>query len=110
MRQCIYTCVQHAICDVLQVSTDDAQAYADENGLVYWETSAKTNANVSELFDDIAKRCARCRCSSLVVPLGKASLVVLAEMSIASHASKVQGYTRFTGPHRIVLHTSSQVV
>lgn len=40
-----------------QVSTEDAQAYADENGLVYWETSAKTNANVSELFEDIAKRC-----------------------------------------------------
>lgn len=41
----------------VQVSTEDAQAYADENGLVYMETSAKTNANVSELFDDIAKRC-----------------------------------------------------
>ncbi len=40
-----------------QVSTEDAQAYADENGLVYWETSAKTSANVSELFEDIAKRC-----------------------------------------------------
>jgi Ras family len=54
---------------MLQVSTDDAQAYADENGLVYWETSAKTNANVSELFDDIAKRCARCCRSSSVVTM-----------------------------------------
>lgn len=42
-----------------QVSTEDAQAYADENGLVYWETSAKTNANVADLFEDIGKRLPR---------------------------------------------------
>jgi Ras-related protein Rab-5C len=47
------------LAETREVSTDDAQAYADENGLVYWETSAKTNANVSELFDDIAKRLPR---------------------------------------------------
>ncbi len=41
---------------LVQVSTEEAQAYADENGLVYWETSAKTNQNVSELFQDIAAR------------------------------------------------------
>jgi Ras family len=52
------TCLTTMSLYPLQVSTDDAQAYADENGLVYWETSAKTNANVSELFEDIAKRCA----------------------------------------------------
>ena len=42
--------------DLPQVATEEAQSYADENGLVYWETSAKTNANVTELFEDIAKR------------------------------------------------------
>lgn len=32
------------------------QAYAEENGLTYWETSAKSNTNVSDMFVDIAKR------------------------------------------------------
>ena len=32
------------------------QAYADENGLTYWETSAKSNSNVNSVFVDIAKR------------------------------------------------------
>jgi GTPase SAR1 family protein len=58
MRQSSYAWRPSCTWGLLQVSTDDAQAYADENGLVYWETSAKTNANVSELFEDIAKRCA----------------------------------------------------
>jgi len=39
-----------------QVSTEEAQAYADENGLVFWETSAKTAINVTELFEDLAQR------------------------------------------------------
>ncbi len=39
-----------------QVATEEAQAYADENGLVFWETSAKTAANVTELFEDLAGR------------------------------------------------------
>lgn len=39
-----------------QVATEAANAYAEENGLVYWETSAKTSTNVTELFHDIAKR------------------------------------------------------
>jgi Ras-related protein Rab-5C len=33
-----------------KVSTQEAMAYADENGLLYMETSAKTAANVNELF------------------------------------------------------------
>jgi hypothetical protein len=32
------------------------QAYAQENGLAYWETSAKSNTNVNDVFVDIAKR------------------------------------------------------
>ena len=36
-----------------------AQAYADENSLFFWETSAKTNVNVAEVFQDIAERLPR---------------------------------------------------
>jgi len=35
------------------------QAYADENSLFFWETSAKTNVNVAEVFNDIADRLPR---------------------------------------------------
>jgi len=35
------------------------QAYADENSLFFWETSAKTNVNVAEVFNDIAERLPR---------------------------------------------------
>ncbi len=36
-----------------------AQAYAEENSLFFWETSAKTNVNVAEVFNDIAERLPR---------------------------------------------------
>ena len=38
------------------VATDVAQSYADENGILLMETSAKTAANVNELFVAIAKK------------------------------------------------------
>lgn len=38
------------------VPTEEAQAYATENGLFFLETSAKTAANVNELFTDIAQK------------------------------------------------------
>mmetsp|Transcript_25317 Transcript_25317/g.68784 ORF Transcript_25317/g.68784 Transcript_25317/m.68784 type:complete len:197 (+) Transcript_25317:108-698(+) len=38
------------------VSPDEAQAYAAENGIYFVETSAKTAANVSELFLDLARK------------------------------------------------------
>eukprot|EP00045_Choanoeca_perplexa_P002135 m.23151 g.23151 ORF g.23151 m.23151 type:complete len:204 (-) comp11341_c0_seq1:121-732(-) len=39
-----------------QVNTDEAQQYAEENGLLFMETSAKTAMNVNEIFMAIAKK------------------------------------------------------
>jgi len=38
------------------VEAEEAQAYADENGLFFMETSAKTAANVNDLFYEIARK------------------------------------------------------
>ena len=39
-----------------QVTVEDAQAFATQNGCLFLETSAKAGTNVSELFMDIASR------------------------------------------------------
>jgi small GTP-binding protein len=39
-----------------QIEVNDAQAYADENGLIFMETSAKTAMNVNDIFMAIAKK------------------------------------------------------
>ncbi|KND92110.1 Vacuolar protein sorting-associated protein 21 [Tolypocladium ophioglossoides CBS 100239] len=41
-------------CDARKVSTEEAQAYAEEESLLFFETSAKTGHNVTEVFTAIA--------------------------------------------------------
>jgi small GTP-binding protein len=42
--------------DRRKVSTEETQAYADENGILFMETSAKTAVHVNDLFVAIAKK------------------------------------------------------
>ena len=42
--------------DKRKVDPSEAQAYSDDNGILFKETSAKTSHNVGELFVDIAKK------------------------------------------------------
>ena len=39
-----------------KVEAEEAQAYADENGILHLETSAKDASNVKSLFVEIAKK------------------------------------------------------
>eukprot|EP01100_Stratorugosa_tubuloviscum_P013555 TRINITY_DN6851_c0_g1_i1.p1 TRINITY_DN6851_c0_g1~~TRINITY_DN6851_c0_g1_i1.p1 ORF type:complete len:201 (+),score=106.55 TRINITY_DN6851_c0_g1_i1:26-628(+) len=39
-----------------EVTTSEAQSFADSNNITYIETSAKSNTNVTELFNSIAKK------------------------------------------------------
>ena len=41
--------------DQRKVSTEEAQALAEENGMIYLETSAKTGENVEKLFTNLAE-------------------------------------------------------
>ncbi|KAK4740990.1 hypothetical protein SAY87_024578 [Trapa incisa] len=42
--------------DKRKVIAEDARAYAEENGLFFMETSAKTAVNVNKVFNEIARR------------------------------------------------------
>ena len=43
------------LADKRQVDTEEARAYAEENGILFLETSAKTNQNVEPMFVQIAE-------------------------------------------------------
>ncbi len=45
--------------DARTVSESDARTYANETGLLYFETSAKQNLNVVNVFEDVADRLPR---------------------------------------------------
>ena len=38
------------------ISTEEAQKYADQNGLIYLETSAKENINIHKIFESISEK------------------------------------------------------
>lgn len=42
--------------DKRDVSTSTAQSYAQQNNLIFYETSARTGVNIKQLFIDIAKK------------------------------------------------------
>lgn len=60
------------------VEIEESQAYSEENGILFMETSAKTAANVNELFVAIAKKLPKTtRPASAVNPGGKDNVVPL---------------------------------
>jgi len=62
-----------------QVDPEEAKAYADENGILFHETSAKTNHNVSEVFQVIAKKLPKNVAPAPVGGGGKVELVLPTE-------------------------------
>lgn len=38
------------------VKTEDAKEFADSNGILFFETSAKTGVNIKEMFDSIGNK------------------------------------------------------
>jgi small GTP-binding protein len=64
--------------DSRQVSIEEAKAYADENNLLFFETSAKTNQNVNEMFKAIAVKLPK---ASLTPPDRKLAVIDPDEVS-----------------------------
>ena len=71
---------------VRKVSTDEAKVYADEESLLFFETSAKTGHNVSEVFTAIANAIPE---TSLKGPRGAAGSGTQAAISAGQDSSRV---------------------
>ncbi|KAL2942868.1 Ras-related protein RHN1 [Bienertia sinuspersici] len=64
------------------VLADEARTYAEENGLFFMETSAKTAQNVNEIFYEIAKKLPRAQ-----MPQNTAGMVLVNQQGDAARAS-----------------------
>lgn len=52
-----------------QVSVEDAQAFADRNGMLVVESSAKTATNVSKIFEAVAEKLVSPQLPASVTPV-----------------------------------------
>jgi Ras-related protein Rab-5C len=57
-----------------QVSYEEAKAYADENGCIFFETSAKTGENVTSMFQAIAQKLPK---NAAPNPIGNADITII---------------------------------
>ena len=80
---------------VRKVSTDEGKAYADEESLLFFETSAKTGHNVSEVFTAIANAIPE---TSLKGPRAGAGGATQSAISASGDGSRVNLNARESGP------------